>query len=42
VTQSGDGHQLQFTNPALGEGYWDFTNGNKEVRFQNIEEFFEV
>ena len=33
----GDGHLLHITSPSLGSGYWDFTNGNKDVRFENIE-----
>jgi len=32
-----DGHLLHITSPSLGSGYWDFTNGNKDVRFENIE-----
>ncbi len=39
-TTPGDGHILHITSPSLGSGYWDFTNGTKEVRFENIELLF--
>lgn len=35
-----DGHVLHIISPSLGSGYWDFTNGNEEVRFENIENMY--
>lgn len=33
----GDGHQLTITDAPRGRGFWSFTNGNQEVRFDGIE-----
>jgi hypothetical protein len=37
-----DGHQIRFTDRARGRGYISFTNGDKFIRFDNIESTFPV
>ncbi|MEZ6094798.1 MAG: hypothetical protein R3C03_11270 [Pirellulaceae bacterium] len=39
-TTANDGHQLHITDAPRGRGYWDFTDGTKEVRFEEIETTF--
>lgn len=33
-----DGHAFRWTNRALGEGHWTFTNGDQTVEFENMEQ----
>lgn len=40
LASSNDGHVLHIISPSLGSGYWDFTNGHEEVRFENIEQTY--
>ncbi|MEQ1904224.1 MAG: hypothetical protein ABL888_08580 [Pirellulaceae bacterium] len=40
-TTIGDGHFLRITDAPRGKGYWSFTNGLQEVRFEEIETLIE-
>ena len=40
-TTVGDGHLLRITDAPRGKGFWSFTNGMQEVRFEEIETLIE-